>query len=296
MKKIIFIISLIVCFFLYLVVINLSNNERDILENSTNDQIIKSNALTMMYETEVGSGEYQISNDNSWPGDEYIFNETLSKCENGSTLTWDDENKKVLMQANTSDKCYVYFDKYNFVTIKSVDATEITSDSITVSVNAIPGDGEIVSYHYSINEGEYISSTNNIYTFENLEAETSYDISIYIIDSNGRKASYTKNGVITLNSPTILYVEIYETSPPSVVLNSYYLKNGDNIAFNVGDTLQIIPALSIGSVSFYNKSDELVASLSINSCNSLQYVLTGEESKIIIQGYNFSGAFHPEKC
>ena len=296
MKKIIFIISLIVCFFLYLVVINLSNNERDILENSTNDQIIKSNALTMMYETEVGSGEYQISNDNYWPGDEYIFNETLSKCENGSTLTWDDENKKVLMQANTSDKCYVYFDKYNFVTIKSVDATEITSDSITVSVNAIPGDGEIVSYHYSINEGEYISSTNNIYTFENLEAETSYDISIYIIDSNGRKASYTKNGVITLNSPTILYVEIYETSPPSVVLNSYYLKNGDNIAFNVGDTLQIIPALSIGSVSFYNKSDELVASLSINSCNSLQYVLTGEESKIIIQGYNFSGAFHPEKC
>ena len=289
-------ISLIVCFFLYLVVINLSNNERDILENSTNDQIIKSNALTMMYETDVGSGEYQLSTDSEWLGDEYIFNETLSKCENGSTLTWDDENKKVLMQANTSDKCYVYFDKYNFVTIKSVDATEITSDSITVSVNAIPGDGEIVSYHYSINEGEYISSTNNIYTFENLEAETSYDISIYIIDSNGRKASYTKNGVITLNSPTILYVEIYETSPPSVVLNSYYLKNGDNIAFNVGDTLQIIPALSIGSVSFYNKSDELVASLSINSCNSLQYVLTGEESKIIIQGYNFSGAFHPEKC
>ena len=296
MKKIIFIISLIVCFFLYLVVINLSNNERDILENSTNDQIIKSNALTMMYETDVGSGEYQLSTDSEWLGDEYIFNETLSKCENGSTLTWDDENKKVLMQANTSDKCYVYFDKYNFVTIKSVDATEITSDSITVSVNAIPGDGEIVSYHYSINEGGYISSTNNIYTFENLEAETSYDISIYIIDSNGRKASYTKNGVITLNSPTILYVEIYETSPPSVVLNSYYLKNGDNIAFNVGDTLQIIPALSIGSVSFYNKSDELVASLSINSCNSLQYVLTGEESKIIIQGYNFSGALVPEKC
>lgn len=296
MRKIIFIISLIVCFFLNLVVINLSNNERDILENSTNDQIIKSNALTMMYETDVGSGEYQVSNENVWPGDEYIFNENLSKCENGSTLTWDDENKKVLMQANTSDKCYVYFDKYNFVTIKSVDATEITSDSITVSVNAIPGDGEIVSYHYSINEGEYISSTNNIYTFENLEAETSYDISIYIIDSNGRKASYTKNGVITLNSPTILYVEIYETSPPSVVLNSYYLKNGDNIAFNVGDTLQIIPALSDGSVSFYNKSDELVASLSINSCNSLQYVLTGEESKIIIQGYNFSGEYTPEKC
>lgn len=32
-------------------------------------------------------------------------------CENGSILTWDDENKIVLMQANVSDRCYVYFDK-----------------------------------------------------------------------------------------------------------------------------------------------------------------------------------------
>ena len=41
------------------------------------------------------------------------FNETLSKCENGGVLTWDDENKKVLLQTNSSDKCYVYFDKSN---------------------------------------------------------------------------------------------------------------------------------------------------------------------------------------
>ena len=197
MKKIIFIISLIVCFFLYLVVINLSNNERDILENSTNDQIIKSNALTMMYETEVGSGEYQISNDNSWPGDEYIFNETLSKCENASKLIWDNDAKKVLLQANTSDKCYVYFDKYNMPYVNNVEATEVTSDSITVNVTASGGDGSIVSYHYSINGGEYISSPNNIYTFENLEAETSYDISVFVTDSNGRKSNFYNVNSVT---------------------------------------------------------------------------------------------------
>lgn len=43
--------------------------------------------------------------------DGYIFNAELSGCENGSTLAWDDENKRVMLQANVSDKCYVYFDK-----------------------------------------------------------------------------------------------------------------------------------------------------------------------------------------
>ena len=65
----------------------------------------------MMYETEAGSGEYQVASDSAWPKSGYTFNEDLSKCENGSILIWDEESKKVLMKANTSDKCYVYFDK-----------------------------------------------------------------------------------------------------------------------------------------------------------------------------------------
>ncbi len=88
----------------------LNNHNNVIIENEDSNQIINTNALTMMYETEAGSGEYQVSNDTTWPQDGYVFNETLSKCENGSTLTWDDENKKVLLQTSKSDKCYVYFD------------------------------------------------------------------------------------------------------------------------------------------------------------------------------------------
>lgn len=186
MRKVVFIISLIFCFFIYLVVINLSNNKRDILENSTNNQIIKSDALTMMYETDVGSGEYQVSTDSEWLGDEYIFNETLSKCENGGTLSWNNDTQRIVMQTNNSDKCYLYFDKYNMPQVTEVTATEVTSDSITISVTASGGDGSIVSYHYSINNEEYISSSNNSYTFENLDAGSNYDISIYVIDRNGR--------------------------------------------------------------------------------------------------------------
>ena len=211
MRKIIFIIPLILCFLISFMVINFGDSERTIFENSINDYIIKTNALTMMYETEVGSGEYQISNDNSWPGDEYIFNETLSKCENASKLIWDNDAKKVLLQANTSDKCYVYFDKYNMPYVNNVEATEVTSDSITVNVTASGGDGSIVSYHYSINGGEYILSSNNVYTFENLTAETSYNISVFVTDSNGRKSNFynvnsvTSKGLISFTIEDEIY-------------------------------------------------------------------------------------------
>ena len=85
-------------------------NDKEIY-TSQNSEIISENSLAMMYETEAGSGEYQISSDTSWPQDGYVFNETLSKCENGSTLTWDEASKKVTLNASISDKCYVYFDK-----------------------------------------------------------------------------------------------------------------------------------------------------------------------------------------
>lgn len=69
------------------------------------------NAISMMLETEAGSGNYEMTTRDSWPTEGYIFNSTLSKCENGGELSWDDINKKVLMSGNMSDKCYVYFDK-----------------------------------------------------------------------------------------------------------------------------------------------------------------------------------------
>ena len=39
-----------------------------------------------------------------------MFNSELSKCENGSTLSWDKTNKMVEFSGNMVDKCYVYFD------------------------------------------------------------------------------------------------------------------------------------------------------------------------------------------
>ncbi len=71
-----------------------------------------SSGIAMMFETEAGSGNYEMTTRSEWPTEGYVFNANLSKCENGSKLSWDNENKKVLMSGNKSDKCYVYFDVY----------------------------------------------------------------------------------------------------------------------------------------------------------------------------------------
>ena len=111
MKKVLLISGILLTFVIGVYFYYYSDSQKSVLENSKSKQIINSNSLTMMYETEYQSGEYQVSTETTWPQEGYTFNEALSKCENGGVLTWDDENKKVLLQTNTSDKCYVYFDK-----------------------------------------------------------------------------------------------------------------------------------------------------------------------------------------
>ena len=88
-------------------------SNKKVMSDKSKEQIKSNDMLTMMLETEAGTGVYEETKASEWPTDGYIFNETLSKCENGGTLTWDDENKKVEMQSNTSDKCYIYFDIAN---------------------------------------------------------------------------------------------------------------------------------------------------------------------------------------
>lgn len=90
-----------VCLYFY---ISDNNTERVIITNEKTNQVINTNALTMMYETEAGSGEYQVSSDTTWPQEGYEFNETLSKCENGGTLSWNSETNRVVMQTSGSDK------------------------------------------------------------------------------------------------------------------------------------------------------------------------------------------------
>ena len=220
MKKKKIVIFSIVIVILFLVISLLRNNNKTVLINDKeNNYLINSNAITMMYETETGSGEYQTTTDTSWPQEGYIFNERLSSCENGGTLSGNSETNKVIMMSNTSDKCYVYFDKYSSVQITNVVASNITSNSITVNVSATPGTNQISKYYYSINNGSsYTESTNNIYTFTGLEKETKYIIRVYAIDKEGHSSNvYGLN--VTTNNPMLL---------ADYIINEVYVSDGEN--------------------------------------------------------------------
>ena len=98
--------------------------------NNKSEEISKTNQknklLTMNLEQTAGSGDYKTVTQSEWPTDGYKFNTELSRCENGSTLNWDDTKKAVIMQGNISDKCYVYFDIASTMTIAEYVISQYT--------------------------------------------------------------------------------------------------------------------------------------------------------------------------
>ena len=111
-------------FFYFIFKDNDSLNSKIVKNINKNEQVINSNMITMMYETESGSGEYTETKDTTWPESGYIFNDSLSGCENGGELEYNSGNNTVNLLSNSSDKCYVYFDKYDGVWIDNVTITK----------------------------------------------------------------------------------------------------------------------------------------------------------------------------
>ena len=110
-KKKVIVLSLFSLILLLFVIILYSNKyKKQVYTEEGNNQIRTGTSISMMLETKRGSGNYEPSTSSKWPTEGYIFNAELSKCENGGTLSWNDETKSVVLTTKVSDKCYVYFD------------------------------------------------------------------------------------------------------------------------------------------------------------------------------------------
>lgn len=142
-KNIVFVILLVI-FTLCGVFIGRQSKVIDVYENNETNIKKSKNMLSMMLETEAGSGNYEMTTRESWPTEGYVFNTELSKCENDGELSWDDTNKIVLMSGNVSDKCYVYFDM-----IPSV----LLADFVISQYNGIQGNNNIYYHDSSLTNG-----------------------------------------------------------------------------------------------------------------------------------------------
>lgn len=156
-------IIILVCIFTLLgIFIGRVTNKNNVYKENENNQIKKhADTISMMLEKDIKSGNYEMTTRETWPTEGYVFNPTLSKCENGGELSWDDENKRVLMSGNTSDKCYVYFDKY----VPKISDVCSSNENLASCVKEFGDKGSVISNIYIHNSSLENSAKDNSYRY-----------------------------------------------------------------------------------------------------------------------------------
>ena len=119
MKKKYIILSIITLVLLitFVTSFNYFKTSNNYVEDSVNNQTKITKGISMNLEQTAGAGDYKQVTQSSWPTEGYKFNAELSRCENGSTLSWDDTKKAIVISGNLSDKCYVYFDIFSQISL-----------------------------------------------------------------------------------------------------------------------------------------------------------------------------------
>ena len=189
------------------------------VDDKTKPNVNTNGFLTLMLEQDDGS--YQKTTSNTWPGDGYAFNNELSGCERGGELVYDRETNIVKLISGGSDKCYVYFDKYNVAKITNVTSTK-TTNSVTLTVTTEAGENEVDKYYFSKdNRSSYVESSTNTYTFSNLNYGTTYTFKVYAKDTLGYETN-EKTVQVTTNAyvnPTVNSITVTDTTTSSISIS-----------------------------------------------------------------------------
>ena len=179
-------------------VVQISNVEATKTYNSITVTVTTSggeNPVDKYYFSIDGGNSYQESSTPSY---------TFSNLTMNHEYTIQVYAKDTLGYESNEEVIEVTTDNYVNPVVNSVTATNVTNDSITVSVSASAGTDAIQTYYYSINNGSYTSSNSNIYTFSDLNSGTSYSIRVYVTDTNGVESNVYPINAETDNQPLTL--------------------------------------------------------------------------------------------
>ena len=213
----------------------MSSKKDDFYKENTETKIVKrGNTISMMLETEAGSGNYEMTTQSEWPTDGYTFNSTLSKCENGGELSWDDTNKKVYMSGNLSDKCYVYFDK----------KPTLLADYIKSLYAGTQGNNNIYYHDGSIkdSDGNVIDAEDNSYRYSGTNNDVNNFVCFDGSDCNNEKNLYRIVGVYENTKVKLLKYEYVTTDEVGKDNNVGTFSKSDYP--NYDGTLETIPKFS----------------------------------------------------
>ena len=198
--------------------------------NKTKPNVNTNEFLTLMLEQDDGT--YKKTSASTWPGDGYAFNNELSGCERGGELVYDRETNIVKLISSGSDKCYVYFDKYNVAKITNVTSTK-TTNSVTLTVTTEAGENPIDKYYFSKDNGNsYVESSTSSYTFSGLNDNTTYTFKVYAKDTLGYETNEESIQVITnaYVNPTVNSITITDTTTSSISISVNASGGTNNVA------------------------------------------------------------------
>ena len=225
-KKVTIILMVFIAIFsTIMLVVNKDNVE---ITNEVGNKSKKSNnLLTMNLEQTAGAGDYKTVTQSEWPTEGYKFNTELSRCENGSELSWDDVNKKILMSGVSADKCYVYFDIARFDKLCN---TSTLACHVAKLYTGTQGENGIYYHNTSLTNGagdnnyRYAGANPNNYICLGSDATTCPDDNLFrIIGVFGDKVKVIKDkSVVKMHWDTSNY-NTWSISSLNTYLNGTYL-------------------------------------------------------------------------
>ena len=225
-KKVTIILMVFIAIFsTIMLVVNRDNVE---ITNEVGNKSKKSNnLLTMNLEQTAGAGDYKTVTQSEWPTEGYKFNTELSRCENGSELSWDDVNKKILMSGVSADKCYVYFDIARFDKLCN---TSTLACHVAKLYTGTQGENGIYYHNTSLTNGagdnnyRYAGANPNNYICLGSDATTCPDDNLFrIIGVFGDKVKVIKDkSVVKMHWDTSNY-NTWSISSLNTYLNGTYL-------------------------------------------------------------------------
>ena len=323
-KKMIILGSCAIGLLLFVIILYSSRYKNEVYAEKGNNQIKKGTSISMMLETKRGSGDYEPSSSSEWPTEGYVFNAERSMCENGGTLSWNDETNSVVLTTKVSDKCYVYFDKepgdvtitannvpttygklgaitcsnsdaiynqqYNRIEVSNINTKY---ENCTLNYTDSSSKVNLATYITGLAEttqgtGQVVNETANIPDYSSAVAisESSYTSqSVFSSTSNSSTSGTTVSGAYTFANNT------WTSVPSAMTSNTYY-----HFKFNPSENgyYQMCYDLSAGSSSNYlyafvnttqRKYLSASTSSSQNGCIELGYVTTSDYIKVTQRAY-----------